>query len=267
MEERKVDCDSMKIGGIEVPNPPITKSINHEGMEKELAFHEAGHFVFSCMMTKYLPVFTPIDYAITCSEITDLNNDERNVVHGNAPIGLTDDDLKNPGKLRKFYIDDNKRIIVKVFTSFAGVATYPEFIESVDRFVGIPNGNGDALTYYDFKTAYSLRFADFNNIKRWIKYINIPSYKETIFVCKLLEGTRRMMKIQAVRDSIIYIHRRLLKNKCNRVEGIELAKLIVEVQRLTNKVPYMAIVKEYEQIIEDFEKEHEKYVRGINAVP
>jgi hypothetical protein len=230
----------------DMPEQPKTyelKDINFKKLKRELSLHEASHFVFDCLLLKHFSVFTKINFAIICPERMDEGG--WNVVNGTAPnIPI---ERMHDYFLKKFYIEEKARAIAKIFSFLAGYTSYLIFIEDNDFFINIPNEDKTKLFYFDIKNVPIHRCSDIEKTLRYLSYMDIQKHDEKIVKIKeYINEVKNLMKIEAIRNSIIFVGRKLYNNACQRIEGNELDKIVKEVQRLTNKVPFKEILQRCE---------------------
>jgi len=227
-----------------------SKGFDHPDIEKEIAFHEAGHFVFICMMRMHLKDFSPIRFAVVCKEKFGDPKENGNGISGGEPTmnkdGFEDSVSKN--------LQDKKRMTGQIFSLLAGVTTYHEFIEKTDYFVGIPKYEEQRLNYYTFQDAFKLNFDDFKEVYKLLKYVEPFGYKIPELAEKILQGTIELMQNSAVREAIDLVCQKLLQSPCVKIEGSELDAIVGTVEHLISKVPYMEILVKYAKILEEREQ-------------
>lgn len=234
----------------------IERQFNTNEIKIELAFHEASHFVFDCLVLKWFNGFLPIKHMVTCLE--KLFEDGFNVVRGVSPdVPERDTYVRSsrdePRGYLNFYNEDKNRLVAKLLILIAGHTSFQVFLKAkVDIFhkeyylnvFENPNSNkvGDQIKAKSFflGSALDSDISDFNKINKKLRIyfqLNKRSEKDDALI-KLEKAAQVLMECQAVNDSIRFIKNQLLKNECQKIEGRQLFLLVREVQRLTNKVVF-----------------------------
>ncbi len=239
--------------GIEKPYLERTKKITD--LKSELAFHEASHFVFDCIAQKYVKGFVPINFIVSCAE--KLNEENYNVVNGFAPdipmhktyVKSQDDEAE--GYL-EFYNADRKRLAAKLLSVIAGYSSYQIFIENDKYYIGanivdekIEKGESYKFNYHSVKNSLNSETSDFNFIRKKLRiYYSLTGNNAIDAVKRLTNKVQELMKIQAINDCIRYVKNQLLRNECEKIEGLTLTNLNWEIKRLTNKIEYDLVLDE-----------------------
>lgn len=223
-----------------------SKGLDHPDIGKEIAFHEAGHFVFICMMIMHLKDFTPIKYVIICKEKFGELYGYANGISGGIPKLIN-----SSASEMEFYLQDKKRMVGQIFSLMAGVVTYHEFIKTTDHFVGLLNYKEQRLDYYTFQEGFSkLDLSDFKQVDELLEYVNYNSETSEL-PYEFLQGTIELMQNPAVRSAIDLVCQKLLQSPCKEIEGNELRSIIGTVKRLISEVPYMDTLVKYVKILEE----------------
>ena len=102
------------------------------------------------------------------------------------------------------------------------------------------------FNYYRKEYAFLSRTSDFIKLRKKLKVYYILEGDQALnATIKLIEKVQELMNIQAVNDSIRYVKNKLLKNECNKIEGAELEKLIIEVKRTTQRVLFENVLNQF----------------------
>ncbi len=233
------------------------KSISE--VKTELAYHEASHFVFSCLGLKHVSEFTPISFIMTC-----LEDENSNIVNGFGPnIDMPKYSKKRnekPEEYYNFYKNDRRRIVAKILSSLAGYASFKVFISEDDYFISMNTGvrinsYHRKLTYYCLRSAlfeYE-QISDLENVKEKLAdFYSHMNDKNIIFttIVELINIVQELMqKNQGVNDCIRFVKNELLKNPCSKIEEKQLNHMICEVNRLTNQLDYMQTLNDLREQI------------------
>ena len=218
----------------------------------ELAFHEASHFVFDCMLLKMDLDFTPLE-----SIIVSTTDPDKNGVNGVTP-NLPEERMHDFW-LKKFYIEEENmiRLTGNILCTIAGYCSYKKYIgnfESQD-FIGQFEEGSNLMKYYNLENVPTFEnntevkpIKDFVIIKHKLLSLANESYynKRANFIkacTNFINEALQLMNIKSVNYSIRFIKNQLIKNKNKEINGQELAILVKEVQRFTNKVPFPKVVK------------------------
>jgi hypothetical protein len=207
---------------------------------KELGFHEASHFVFSCLFRKKAEGFCGINFINICPE--KINIEGYNVVNGFNP------NLEMFGtSVEGFYNSDINRLLVKLTTLIAGFASFQIFIEDKEYFIGVPESTSE-FKYYKVESSLNLGIPDIKMIQDKLKrHLDLVGKNQIIYIQKLIKEVQKLMKIQAINDSIRFVKNQLTNMKCENIEGAKLARLQFEVERFTNRInvdKYLDTLKE-----------------------
>lgn len=217
----------------------ITRKLTDEEILNELAFHEASHFVFNCMVYRLgLDFLAPRGIEI-CSE------KHNGRVFGFSP-NLTESELQRESILKDWYTGNINRLIGRMLGTIAGYTSYQIFIEDSPYFVAVVDDNQREVKYFKLLTAPVRPYnSDFTRFREYIEYIHTGYEFEGIKEFFYNEA-KKLMQIQAVNDSIRFIRNYLVERDCQFVEGKELARLRREVIRLTNKIPILEVLEKIE---------------------
>jgi len=226
-----------------------SRPINYQGLDKELAFHEAGHLVFTALLLKHVNDFTPINYAIICPEkikpgkFEETKKEGYNRINGGHP-DLPEKDLEYKHTTKPFYEKNEYGLLGKLLCDMSGYASYPNFIEDTDFFISNPSEDGNELLYFSIETAPKSisDLASTQDHLSYLKGVKSSSLKENITI--VIDELNAAMKVEAINSSIRYVAKRLLDTPCEKLEGEELRHYVREVQRMCHKV-------DYKQILED----------------
>lgn len=259
------DPEFLGIPGFEKPELPYEERIvKADEFRKEIAFHEASHFVFHVLGLAHVTGFTSIKFAICCAHKVN-QEDLFNVVQGFAPDiphsqTFGNDEIEAPGYL-KFFNEDRKRLVASLFSTIAGYSSYAVFIQkrkfyifsSVEK-VGQKQFK---IKYYDLKNAKSSDTSDFNKLFRkfhfyyfseaqleklgYDKYNLRDSKIKALTV--LTEKVQHLMRQRDVNDSVRTVKNKLLKTECQKIEGYRLNKLVKKVEKMTKKIDINAILE------------------------
>ncbi|MEZ5040300.1 MAG: hypothetical protein R2828_10420 [Saprospiraceae bacterium] len=226
----------------ERPKDFIEREFNHPRFLEELAFHEASHFVFDCLIVRTLQSFTEIKYMSIC--IDQFFEEGWNRVNGLRPdIDIADEDMTDP-VLSRFYRFDKTRAAAKILSRLAGYASYPSFIEKTEFYFANPSEDKTKLYYYKLRKANFKRVSDLKNVERYLSYLGIDERQDVLErVESFLELVFEVMEYPSVRESIIIVSDLLKENECKKIEGQELNSAIKKVTELTESVPFIKILE------------------------
>lgn len=251
------DLESLGIPGFEKPELPYEERIvKVNEFRKEIAFHEASHFVFHVLGLVHVTGFTPINFAICCAH--KVNQEELfNVVQGFAPDvphsqTFGNDEIEPSGYL-KFFNEDRKRLVASLFSSIAGYSSYPVFMQKrkfyIFSSVHKVGRKRLKIKYYALQNAKSSDTSDFNKLFRKLHFyyfseaqlekVGFEKYniwdRKIKALTVLTENVQQLMRQRAVNDSIRMVKNELLKTECQKIEGYRLNKLVSKVKIMTKK--------------------------------
>lgn len=174
--------------------------------------------------------------------LTYVSNPQRN-----EPLGYLD-----------FYNADRNRLYFKMLSSIAGHVSYSMFIkdETEEYFISkfcerTPDGDFK-LKYYNINGADTSLSQDFFYIRKKLRvYFNLINNESTNALKELKKKCIHLMKIQAVDNSIRFVARLLEANECQVIQGSELRKMTLEVQRLTNKIDVTAELEDLKKSFDE----------------
>lgn len=206
-----------------------TKLINEKDFAKELAFHEASHFVIQRLLH-------PFDLGFLESDNLWINTKERRGnVHGFMIQDFNHTVWTEPvyRKFRKFFNTDYRRYKGYCLELIAGYASYKIFIEDSDFFISFGDfiNNRNELKMYKLETVpHSIRrtendrklfgVSDFAKIKEQISFQGIGNEKERLELYhQFLSDITDIMNINAVELAIRYVKNRLLRMDGKIIEG------------------------------------------------
>lgn len=217
---------------------------------KQLAYHEASHFVF-CILAERLKIgFKPV----LSIEIHPENKIEENA----APNGLVygfgspygDETPQAKEKTKKWYLENSKRYFSSIFQTIAGHTSYQVFIEDVEHFIGIP----DYLNYVNTVPFYRLdclpNDSDLEKIQEKLEWKGITTVEEKVRVLILLRNeVKQVEEVPIVNQSIRFVANRLIKAKGRKIERKELASIRDKVNVMTKRASIIPYLTKYENSI------------------
>jgi hypothetical protein len=222
----------------------IIKSLTKKQLKVELAFHEASHFVFICLLSKYVNGFSEINHIISCvDKIHGFNH--VNSFTPKLSVSVFRDEKEFLICEKEFFKKDKKRLVVCLMICIAGYCSYQVFIEDNQYFIGfIQNENTLDIQYYRIENAFDSNTEDFKFIKNKLRiYYEIENQEACTTVVKLLQNVKNTMKIPSVKNSIRFVKNILLKNQCKKIEGKELEKIEKKVKLFTNKIDLKGLLE------------------------
>ena len=240
-----------------VEKQAINKELPLKDFELELAYHEASHFVFSCLILKNLVGFTPLNFVIICPQ--KYFEGGFNKINGVMPAGVPErltyvgSNMEEAVGFKEFYNSNRNRLIAKLLSTVAGHASYQVFIKNEKFYIHCPiqieknQPIGDSINVDGYQEQFALNSdrSDFIYLKR--KLLNYFSFKGDQLAqatSVIISSAQELMKMQSVKVTIGFIKNQLLQSPCKRIEGEQVRDLVREVKRMTNKVPFIKILEE-----------------------
>jgi len=230
-------------------------------LEEELAYHEASHFVFSCIFQRLIDGFTPVEGIEICAE--NIKDGNSNLVKGfvpNIPHEETygTNNVEAP-KVLEFFKSDTRRLLAKFIVLISGFSSYQVFIEENNYCIGSPESlefNNDktkfSMLYFTVRTAIHSQTTDFTIFFKMLRnYCNVEEVNSIELTTDLVNAIQEIMKIQCISDSIRYVKNILIRYKCKRIEGQELVPIMFEIHRLTAQFKFEAIERHCNKILVD----------------
>lgn len=252
-----------------MPDKPysIFKTRNIQQLAHELAFHEAGHFVFNCLGLQNTKGFSSNEYMSIYPEKSHLENENGNMVMGFLPdfSGQTMyASIKNPEPIeyREFYRNNKQGLIAKLLALAAGYATYKVFVKNeeysisdyirFDEKQSLINGfKSFEVEYYHEQTDHIKNCSDFRKIGIKLKtYYGIEDFKTRLeSISNILCICRQIMRQPVVFESIHEVARILLNNQCQIIKGLDIQELESKIRTKIKDVAYSKILNEYKHEI------------------
>jgi len=128
----------------------INREIVAKKLLRELAYHEASHFVFCAFAERLKVGFNRVlSIEIHPEKQRENNPAPTGLVHGfGSPYG--DETLKAKEATKNWYLLDPKRYYSSLFQSIAGYTSYQVFIENVEHFIDQPEPENyvSSIPYY-----------------------------------------------------------------------------------------------------------------------
>lgn len=218
----------------------ITEPLDWDLVKEEIAFHEASHFVFQCLLFQLSLGFKPDHKIEYCYKR--LNGK----VEGFVPA--SDKAMSSDYELRRWYIQDHKRTIARILSTLAGHASCKYFFRKNDEyFISDPNLEKLTVKFYRIRgfpfSNLSDGSHDIENIKRYLSYIQkADCFEKTTEY--FLEEVLFLMREQPIENAIRHVKDEIIKRDCHCIEGEALDRLKKKVLQLTRTVSIeSAIVK------------------------
>lgn len=222
------------------------KEIDEGSFSKELAFHEASHFVFQRLLHRYNLGFSePVHMMI------DTVN-RNGVVNGFMIEGFnhqfwTDTVLE---EFRNFYTQDIRRLKAHCLELMAGYTSYKVFINDSEFFIhdGTVDLNPNKLRMFKLETVYHsfsitrnnrsiVGVSDFGKMKEQASFIGINNKPELIiFYNNLIAEVKMIMNEEAVELAIRYVKNKLLRMDGKIIKGQYFDRIKSFVDNLTKNV-------------------------------
>jgi hypothetical protein len=260
IEEGNLSDFNMVMDGIY--DPPTTnqyREVTFDALRRELAIHEASHFVFNSMLIKTVPGFTVIDTMVMCLEAAFLNEKDKTDHINNRVQGMIPDvseaktyrrsySRDDPSAYVEFFESDRTRLSSVLLGKAAGYASYKVFIDTAPNefYIGGEatkiDGKNEARVQY-WRIENGIATDDFNYIHNKLRqYYGLNPSERNEACIKIVKECQQLMMVQAVNDSIRFVARKLLNHECVRIDCLPLLRIIREVQRMTNKVQLQPIL-------------------------
>lgn len=220
------------------------RKVDVDCLRRELAIHEASHFVFNCLALENLEGFKDMDYMITCFERYEEEGFNR--VSGMTPaIKPQRSKAEAENEIAKFYMEDHRRIIAKLLSHIAAYSSYQVFISNSIYYINgtqkfVVEDKKVECTYFAIEGQNMSGTYDFKNVEKKLREVCNTDKDEIIEVMKKLTfETQGLMRINEVNECIEYIANKLLESECKRIEGEELKRLVADVQKKARPAEYI----------------------------
>lgn len=234
-----------QVDGVEDQYQPKELILKIEDFLNEVAFHEAGHFVFNIMITSISDDFhEPTGITVEVIEGFPF----KAMVEGFQPEIFKRG--KSPIRAEEketFYEDDPRIVFLYSFSLLAGYVTYSVFIDrnsEEEYFSYIEETDKESLKatvpikYFNHKKALRSRdgIKDLYQLKKTLIHAGYTDNTDRLEMeKKFIEATQTLMNVQAVNDSIRFIRNILVKQKGEHLSDKEFIRIKREVRRFTGK--------------------------------
>lgn len=237
-----------------IPPQPRKLPLDLKAFTKEIAFHEASHFVMGRLINKL-----NIGFREATSITIDSRGKKSGVVTGFG--GSYDMDTpywteSNKARFEAFYSEDVRRIWAESLNLIAGYASYKLFISDQEDFISyLETSESTEVVMHTLSTVpHHFRYTpgnkepvgvnDFAKIRDRLSFIEIVDKEERVEVYNsLLEVACKIMKIRAVEYAIRYIKNRLIAYDGKIIEGDYFKHITEVVERGISKVDISSFVE------------------------
>lgn len=202
---------------------------------KEVAYHEAGHFVFKILnISQNLGFNLPKEMKIVMEEeICDGN------VRADKPFKVVKYSPEESDKLElAFYKENPLRFFGQCMELMAGFVSRLVFIDQKDDyFIGghvDPENQKKLMFYYSIKTVYRYsNISDYNELRRLFNLIEFENEGRQIFLEKCHETVLEVYKQKSVVQSMGYVKNKFIRNVNSSITGKYLNEMVDEVSNYT----------------------------------
>lgn len=194
----------------------IEKELNSKEFVKEVALHEASHYVLGRLIVRLGLGFQEVNQINFCISL------EQEKLEAN--VGVFWPKLpevviisKNEEKIKAYYVENTHRVFAEIFSLLAGYASYLVFIEDSEYFVSEIDllNNKSKIWYVDLDWAFTSSLFDFDKARKQLNYLGCTSaedQKEKMKLC--INYLRQILSKKAVYQSIGYVKNQIFRYQC-----------------------------------------------------
>lgn len=212
---------------------------------KELAYHEAAHFLIDNYNLRKNIGFTEImKVKIMVSQKEIIGFVEK----------IDDNKWSNPKQVKDFFLFDIQRVACKVLTLAAGYATYQQFVnKDTEYYIGVFNEDSKKIMRYKLDTfQYYDDSHDYYKLQACIKYLGIKTRVSKLDLIRFLNmELQKFMDLGGNKSALGYVKNRLIENNGTEISNQELEKIVARVNDHTKSIKFDYLVSRVVEKLEE----------------
>lgn len=251
-ENEKFNWEEWQNDGITMPPAAsISHPYDEELLLKEIAIHEASHFVFDILAEKANIGFK----RVASIEVMPASVNDGKI---KFPTGLThgfgcplaQKPFPSQKEVDNWYVSDKsrKRIFFRLFGLLSGFTSYKTFFQNTDYFIGYAdaNLNQSQIPFFKLDTLNFNFISDFDKAQKQLVLLGITAKsKQRAFMQKLITEIKLVMDKKQISASIQFVADNLLEAKGKKIQGRELEKIRNKVNRMTKGISIDKQLRKY----------------------
>lgn len=229
----------------------IELPFDYQTIVREIATHEAAHFVFAILGERLTSDFIPV------TSIQLFPEELKGEITGfQSPLNSSDSHV-----IKTWYLEDERRYYAKIFTSLAGFVSYKAFVNDTDYFIlKTPTAwrNLETVKYHklESRAIFTVRedglggIPDFNGVQSRLKWKGEAADQNKIEIIRLfIKDIQKIIEIPEINTAIRFVRDYLLENSNKIIEGGELEFLKGEVNQMSEKESIEPYINKYLNLI------------------